>query len=244
MRVDFALISNIRPIIVCITIFASGLYSISVIAIDVKISPSIASVPVHDGDDLIMIERIQDQTNVLSGGYTKTSRKCPPFCVQPLHVAPGVTTVGELELLGFIENKLEVGSGVMIDARTPVWHEKGTIPGSINIPFTEFDAHKPVKELEKTLRLLNVSKKTTKDNIYWSRLKEFFGYDVGAAGMGNWDFSKAKDVLLWCNGMWCGQSPRAIRNLLKLGYPAKKIYYYRGGMQSWQLLGLTVRIPE
>ncbi|MGD8572392.1 MAG: rhodanese-like domain-containing protein, partial [Gammaproteobacteria bacterium] len=45
-------------------------------------------------------------------------------------------------------------------------------------------------------------------------------------------------------GMWCGQSPRAIKGLLKLGYPAEKISYYRGGMQSWQMLGLTVVIPE
>jgi hypothetical protein len=43
--------------------------------------------------------------------------------------------------------------------------------------------------------------------------------------------------------MWCGQSPHAIKNLLALGYPAEKIYYYRGGMQAWQSLGLTVHTP-
>jgi len=46
--------------------------------------------------------------------------------------------------------------------------------------------------------------------------------------------------MLWCNGPWCGQSPHAIRGLLDLGYPAEKLYYYRGGMQAWQSLGLTV----
>jgi len=49
--------------------------------------------------------------------------------------------------------------------------------------------------------------------------------------------------VLWCNGPACGQSPRAIRGLLKVGYPADRIYYYRGGMQMWQLWGLTTVIP-
>jgi rhodanese-related sulfurtransferase len=59
-----------------------------------------------------------------------------------------------------------------------------------------------------------------------------------------WDFTNAKKLMLWCNGMWCGQSPHAIRSLLEMGYPAEKLFYYRGGMQAWQSLGLTVVVPE
>lgn len=55
-----------------------------------------------------------------------------------------------------------------------------------------------------------------------------------------WDCSEAKKVALFCNGLWCGQSPTAIRNMIEAGYPADKIHYYRGGMQSWHMLGLTV----
>lgn len=55
-----------------------------------------------------------------------------------------------------------------------------------------------------------------------------------------WDCEAAKPVALFCNGVWCGQSPTAIRNMIKAGYPADRIYYYRGGMQVWRLLGLTV----
>jgi len=55
-----------------------------------------------------------------------------------------------------------------------------------------------------------------------------------------WDCSEAKSVALFCNGIWCGQSPTAIRNMLKAGYPAERISYYRGGMQVWRMLGLTV----
>ncbi len=55
-----------------------------------------------------------------------------------------------------------------------------------------------------------------------------------------WDCKEAKPVALFCNGVWCGQSPSAIRNMVKAGYPADRIFYYRGGMQVWRLLGLTV----
>jgi rhodanese-related sulfurtransferase len=30
------------------------------------------------------------------------------------------------------------GDGILIDARTTQWYEKGTIPGSESIPFTSF----------------------------------------------------------------------------------------------------------
>lgn len=50
----------------------------------------------------------------------------------------------------------------------------------------------------------------------------------------------ARPVLLFCNGPWCGQSPTAIRRMIEAGFPADKISYYRGGMQVWRMLGLSV----
>lgn len=55
-----------------------------------------------------------------------------------------------------------------------------------------------------------------------------------------WDCAAAVPVVLFCNGLWCGQSPEAIRRMIEAGYPAERISYYRGGMQSWRMLGLTV----
>jgi len=46
-------------------------------------------------------------------------------------------------------------------------------------------------------------------------------------------------LYLFCNGLWCGQSPAAIRALLQIGYPESKLKYYRGGMNSWHSLGLS-----
>ncbi|MHA6326628.1 rhodanese-like domain-containing protein [Roseivivax sp. CAU 1753] len=55
-----------------------------------------------------------------------------------------------------------------------------------------------------------------------------------------WACDDAKRVALFCNGIWCGQSPTAIGNMIEAGYPADRIFYYRGGMQVWRMLGLTV----
>jgi len=75
-------------------------------------------------------------------------------------------------------------------------------------------------------------------------MAESFGLMGGDQKTESWDFTKAKELLLWCNGPWCGQSPRAIRALLAIGYPAEKLHYYRGGMQMWQSLGLTTVLPK
>jgi len=54
-----------------------------------------------------------------------------------------------------------------------------------------------------------------------------------------WDCRKAKKVYAFCNGPVCPQSPIAIEAMVRDGFPAKKIYYYRGGMLDWEALGLT-----
>ena len=77
-----------------------------------------------------------------------------------------------------------------------------------------------------------------------TRTLEQVGMFGGDQKTDNWDFSNAKQLILWCNGPWCGQSPRAIKALLSMGYPAEKLYYYRGGMQMWQSLGLTTVLPN
>lgn len=213
-------------------------------ALEVNITKNVSHVNTAHNGKIVKIERIQDQGHVLSGGYTKTSRKCPPFCIQPMLVAPGITTVAELEVLEFIRSKVNKGTGVLIDARTPSWFEKGTIPGSINIPFNTFNKESSDLVKVSALAKLGVTTKTASSEI--SLIDQMMNLlkDEGSSASSKWDFSKAKEVLLWCNGMWCGQSPRAIRGMLDLGYPAEKIYYYRGGMQAWQSLGLTVVTNE
>lgn len=57
---------------------------------------------------------------------------------------------------------------------------------------------------------------------------------------GKWDCNKAKKVYAFCNGPACPQSPGAIVAMTREGFPADRIYYYRGGMLDWSALGFPV----
>jgi rhodanese-related sulfurtransferase len=210
--------------------------------LEVKITDDKPYSVVNHGTELVKVQRIQDTSHTIDGSFAKTSRPCPPFCVNPLNIADGVATVAELEVIKFMETAMHRGDGVMIDSRTPSWHEKGTIPGSINIPFTVFE--KPADDPELAEMLERLGAKERHDVNVVMRSLEKVGLFSGNQKTDTWDFSEAKQLLLWCNGPWCGQSPRAIHALVDLGYPAEKLYYYRGGMQMWQSLGLTTVLPS
>jgi len=209
---------------------------------EVKITEAKSYSTVHDGNELIKISRIQDTSHVIDGAFAKTSRPCPPFCINPLVIDERVKTVAELEVIQFMETQLYRGDGVLIDARTPSWYKKGTIPGSINIPFTVFEKGADSLELTEVFESLGAVERDGVNPVL--RMIESIGLLDGNLKTEKWDFSHAKDLLLWCNGPWCGQSPRAIRGLIAAGYPPEKLNYYRGGMQMWQSLGLTTIMPK
>ncbi|PWQ92027.1 rhodanese-like domain-containing protein [Leucothrix pacifica] len=186
----------------------------------VKITPTLEFVDVQHDGETIRIEREQNVENRLSNSFSKTSRACPPFCIQPANLLESVTTVAELEVLRFLDTQVKNGQGLLVDSRMPEWHEKGTIPGSVNIPFTILNKGLDSKHIVRIIELLGATQQN-----------------------GKWDFSKVRDLMLFCNGPWCGQSTQAINNLAKIGYPEDKLFWYRGGMQAWQQLGLTVVIP-
>ncbi|MCW8899734.1 MAG: rhodanese-like domain-containing protein [Gammaproteobacteria bacterium] len=216
-------------------------FSHTAFALDVNITEKIPYIAVQHKGKTVRIQRIQDQNHHLTGSFTKTSRKCPPFCIQPMNVAPGVETFGELEVINFIENYVKTNKGLLIDARTPSFYEKGTIPLSINIPFTVFSLGRNDKDLIDAMKKIGVERRKEKLEGYWTDLKDVTGIEKKPNPY--WDFSNAKNLTLWCNGMWCGQSPRAIEGLIKMGYPVEKIHYYRAGMQGWLVLGLSITVP-
>jgi rhodanese-related sulfurtransferase len=186
---------------------------------EVRITPDTLQRSFTLNGERIVIRRNQDQEARLDNEFTKTSRPCPPFCIHEMSAAPGVETVGELELMAFLEDHVARGTGLLIDSRVPAWFEKGTIPGAINVPFSTLEPSNPYRD--DILKALGAVERS-----------------------GRLDFSGALDLLMFCNGPWCDQSPRAIRNLIDAGYPAEKIRYYRGGMQLWLMLGLTVQQPQ
>jgi len=221
-------------------------FNTNVAAVDVKLTDYLAYIDVNHGGNQVRIQRIQNEDNMLDDGFAKTSRKCPPFCIQPMKVAPGVATVGEAEIFRFMERELASGTGLIVDARTPSWYKKGTIPGSINIPFTEFVAGDDAPETIKALEMLGAVRRTETGWLTrnFEKLCARLGLFSADQKTDTWDFTNAKKVVFWCNGPWCGQSPRAIKGVLEYGFPPEKIAYYRGGMQMWKVLGLTVVVPD
>lgn len=184
----------------------------------VNITPTLAKVDVIHNGAKMSIMRNQDENNTVNPDFASTSRKCPPFCVQPGTIAPGVETIAEVEVLDYLKKMADGDKSILVvDSRTPDWVAKGTIPGSVNIPWTKLKDDADPFDVSDTLT------------------KHFGATEKGSS----FDFTNAKTLVMFCNGTWCGQSPTNIKKLLKMGYPASKIKWYRGGMQDWEALGLT-----
>ena len=184
-------------------------------AVDLKITKELTSITAKHKGNNIIIKRIQDSNIDLNFAFTLTKKECPPYCIQPMNIDK-VETLGELEVLEFIKEMEQSNGLLLIDARSREWHKKGTIPSSINLPFTMLK--KNGKYIDKILALLGGIKEENK-----------------------WNFKNAQTLLIYSNGAWDEQATLAIKNLLDMGYSADKLKYYRGGMQMWNLVGLTVK---
>ncbi|WP_136441900.1 rhodanese-like domain-containing protein [Pacificoceanicola onchidii] len=134
---------------------------------------------------------------------------CPPACLQPMQAAAGVSTVGELEILDFLDLFVSGGQGLLIDTRLPEAYNAQTIPGAVNVP-------------AETLR---------PGNQYRDDL-------LNALGVRNGDFSAAYDLVLFSGSSASPAAAEAVRDLLGAGYPATKLKYYRGGLGAWVAAGL------
>jgi len=127
-------------------------------------------------------------------------------------------TYGELEILIYLRQMQHDKNLLLVDARMPPWFKYRTIPGAINMPFIYFKKKNEYEfEFEYAMKYLNAI--LEKD--------------------GQYDFSHAKTLAIFCNGPWCSQSVSMINALLRLGYPEEKLKWYRGGMQDWLGAGMT-----
>ena len=142
-------------------------------------------------DGPVEIMRQKNETQLITG------------FLQPIVPIPGVTPVGELEVLDALGDP----DFLVVDTREPKWRIKATIPGSASIPFSD---------VAQRLNELGCSRTST-----------------------GWDCTNARNVVVFCNGPACPQSPIAIDAMAREGFPPEKLFYYRGGMQDWLVLGLT-----
>jgi rhodanese-related sulfurtransferase len=201
--------------------FFLSFFIIYLTAEEVKIDKELNSFVVDVMGKPFKVERVQNPQHRLSNSYTKTSRPCPPFCIQPFEPVKGVKTIGEVELVKFMQTDMSNNKGILVDARMPKWFVTGTIPGAVNIPFSIFSKRNGGIYIDKILPLLGAEKIN-----------------------GKWNFKNAQKMVIFDNGPWCQQAFFAISNLVKLGYPKDKIEYYRGGMQYWQILGFSTFKPK
>ncbi|MCT4611627.1 MAG: rhodanese-like domain-containing protein [Pelagimonas sp.] len=153
-------------------------------------------------------------TFVLNGAAVTIERNgaaCPPACLQPMQAAPGVGTIGELEVLSFLDVFVSQGRGLLVDTRLPNGYAAGTVPGAVNVPAATLRPNNPYQE-----DLLS------------------------ALGVRSGDFSGAYSLVIFGNGPDDADAAEAVKSLIASGYPASKLKFYRGGVQIWKALGLTL----
>jgi len=141
-------------------------------------------------------------------------RACPPYCISPMNIGK-IKTIGELETIHFISSLTKNIGRIVVDARTTLEYKKSTIPTAINIPYSMLNPKS--KYRDQILKLLGVKK-----------LKN------------SWYFKRVHKLLIFDNGILDNKATKIINSLIKIGYPQNKLLYYRGGVDSWRRLGLTL----
>ncbi len=204
-----------------LAVLALGLTGFTGAAADpeVGITTDLSEIEVlHDGERMT-VTREQDTFATIDLDYAQIARPCPPFCIQPMSLGRGVETLGELEFIDYLRQTPERDDLLVIDSRSPREYRRGTIPGAVNIPW-------------EVMHFASGADPDAVRRVVTEKFGVLFDGDF-------YDFSRAKTLVLFCNGPWCGQSPTNIRTLTNLGYPAERIKWYRGGMQMWHSFGLT-----
>ncbi len=139
---------------------------------------------------------------------------CPPYCISPINIAK-VKTVGELETINFMNSFKKNRNRILVDARSASEYKKSTIPTAVNIPYSMLKPKS--KYREEILKLLGVKK-----------LQK------------SWYFKRVHKLLIFDSGILDNRATKIINSLIKIGYPQNKLLYYRGGIESWRRLGLTL----
>jgi rhodanese-related sulfurtransferase len=108
------------------------------------------------------------------------------------------------------------GTGLLLETRMPAESAKGSIPDGVNVPVATLDPENRFRD--DILRALGPVAQVD----------------------GSLDFTNAMAETLYSGGVWSNDAPNAIGHLMAAGYPANKLFYYRGGMQAWAHVGLTI----
>lgn len=176
-----------------------------------RITPDLPDLRLALKGQEVVIARSPDALPVPSGNLPS----CPPHCPQPIEAAPGVKTVGALEVIGFLQSDVAEGRGHLLDLRLPEEFAAAHLPGAINMPAVTLSAENPARR--DILRALGA-----------------------AETAGGLDFAAAAGLVIHGAGPLHAEAAEGVRALLAVGYPADRLWYFRGGLQEWQDFGLTV----
>lgn len=141
--------------------------------------------------------------------------ECNPNCIDPAQVAEGIETVIAPAVLSFLVETVGRNEGLLVDARMPQDRAMGYIPGSVSLPFATL----------------------AQDNAFRDDILVALGARIFEDV---YNFSDAQNLMIYDTGPVRNEAGTLIAALLAVGYPADRIKYYRGGMQMWSALALTI----
>lgn len=207
-------------------IFASDLIKLPLMGVDVDLDGKKFTIQREVHSDCIgfgMEPRLFWSRDFASSEVSKKCKKeliTSKGMIQPMYFNDKIKTIGELEVLEFIKEKInkEPKKYALVDSRPEHWFEYGSLPTAISVPYDELVEDELFMEsYQRNLKKLGIKKSKN-----------------------GFDFSEAKTVVLFCNGPWCVQSNRAMKNLINMGYPQEKMMWYRGGIHSWVSMSLPL----
>lgn len=195
---------------------------------------------VHNGRSIRIERDVFDSLKArinIRGVLLQQSDSCPPFCLQPMQLDIPVETVGEHEIIDFMLHKLRDDSGVLVDVRSRQEYETATIPGSVNFFIQDIQKGSGDEKFDAMLKSFGAKKR---ENVSgFTRFLETIGLKDNSKVTDTWDFSEAKELVVWTNSSINKISVDSIKLLHEAGYPASKLKWYRGGLASWQYWGFN-----
>jgi rhodanese-related sulfurtransferase len=164
----------------------------------------------------VLIEQNPTTAAEYAARFSGLTPSCDPYCIAPELAAVGIETVVEPQVLDFLIESAGRNKGLLIDARLPADRAMGYIPGSVIIPHT----------------ILENDNDTRKDVLKALGARAFD--DI-------YNFNDAQNLMIYDGGPSQNDAGLLISYLLEVGYPPEKLSYYRGGMQVWSVLALTIQ---
>lgn len=140
---------------------------------------------------------------------------CDGLCIAPDIAAAGVETITENAVIDFMASEVAAGTGLLIDSRDQAARALGFLPTSANMPQELFTPDNPL-------------------------LPEIFKALGARSLLGAYNFTDAMTLVVYDAGPTTWDAHNLINAMIAEGYPTDKIKYYRGGMQVWSTLGLTI----